>query len=167
MYNYPHFLSGIVYMSVELVVFDLDFTLWDCDGVWCDCTTPPFKKQGSQVTDSLNRSIRLYSDVLSILEHCQSLNLKMALASRTSEPEWAKQLIALHQIEDYFIQNEIYPGSKITHFKQLQSNLNIAYKNMLFFDDEMRNIKEVGGLGVKAVYVEQGLNWRLIDAHLS
>lgn len=167
MYNYPHFLSGIICMSVELVVFDLDFTLWDCDGVWCDCTWPPYKKQGNRVTDSQNRSIRLYSDVLSILDHCRKLNLKMALASRTSEPEWARELIELFDIQDYFIQHEIYPSSKIAHFKQLHANLNIPYQNMVFFDDEMRNIKEVRGLGVKAIFVENGLNWSLFDSSLS
>ncbi|MCU4675226.1 magnesium-dependent phosphatase-1 [Catenovulum sp. 2E275] len=151
-------------MSVELIVFDLDFTLWDCDGVWCDCTCPPYKKHGNLILDSQKRSITLYSDVIAILQYCQKQQIKMALASRTGEPSWAKQLIELFDIQSFFIQQEIYPGSKVNHFQMLKQNLNIDYGQMVFFDDEMRNIKEVGDLGVKAVFVETGLNWDMFTS---
>lgn len=46
-----------------------------------------------------------------------------------------------------FDQLEIYPGSKISHFRQLHAKTGIAYDEMVFFDDEHRNA-EVGKLGV-------------------
>lgn len=43
---------------------------------------------------------------------------------------------------------EIYVGSKVTHFKRIQAATGIAFKDMLFFDNESWNIKvgEGGGL---------------------
>ena len=34
---------------------------------------------------------------------------------------------------------------------------------MLFFDDEQRNIVDVGGLGVNAVFAGQGMSWKLFS----
>jgi magnesium-dependent phosphatase 1 len=49
-----------------------------------------------------------------------------------------ESLPAIH----FFDHLEIYPGSKIAHFKQLHKITGIPYSEMLFFDDESRN-KEV------------------------
>ena len=46
--------------------------------------------------------------------------------------------------------------SKVVHFLSLQEKFNLAFEQMVFFDDEMRNIHEVAALGVKAVFVEEG-----------
>jgi magnesium-dependent phosphatase 1 len=48
---------------------------------------------------------------------------------------------------------EIYPGSKIKHFKSLSERSGIVCHEMLFFDDESRN-KEVTKLGVHFVKVD-------------
>ncbi|CEI89752.1 Putative Magnesium-dependent phosphatase-1 [Rhizopus microsporus] len=47
---------------------------------------------------------------------------------------------------------EIYPSSKIQHFKALSEKSNIACEEMLFFDDESRN-REVSKLGVHFIHV--------------
>jgi magnesium-dependent phosphatase 1 len=44
----------------------------------------------------------------------------------------------------------------------LRGKTGIPYNKMFFFDDEYRNIEEVGRLGVKTVYVENGLHTNLI-----
>jgi magnesium-dependent phosphatase 1 len=48
---------------------------------------------------------------------------------------------------------EIYPGSKLNHFKALSEKSGIDCSEMLFFDDEGRN-REVTSLGVHFVHVD-------------
>ena len=150
----------------KLFVFDLDFTLWNAGGTWCDHTNPPFRRVNSHVEDSYGSRIVLYPDVLRILNQLKANNYTMALASRTGEPSWAVQLLKLFEIDHFFEYKEIYPGSKITHFHKLQKQTGIPFSNMVFFDDEMRNIHDVGSLGVKAVFVEEGISGQMIETHL-
>lgn len=37
---------------MKLIVFDLDFTLWNAGGTWCDHTFPPYRKENNRVIDS-------------------------------------------------------------------------------------------------------------------
>ncbi|MBA2113127.1 magnesium-dependent phosphatase-1 [Bremerella alba] len=155
-------------MSVpRLIVFDLDFTLWDCGGVWCDCLCPPFRVQEQRIEDATGRLVRLYDDVHAILKHCDDQVISIALASRTEQPGWARELLTHLEITERFAYAEIYPSSKLRHFAALQQASGIAYEDMLFFDDEMRNIDEVGGLGVTSVFVREGLTAELFHASLN
>lgn len=150
----------------RLIVFDLDFTLWDCGGTWCDCLSPPFRLDRQRVVDRSSRHVRLYDDVLSILEHCRQAEILLALASRTEQPEWARQLLKLLAITGEFAHAEIYPSSKLRHFAALQKASGFAYEEMIFFDDEMRNIREVSDLGVTSIYVANGMTADLFHASL-
>ena len=85
----------------------------------------------------------------------------MALASRTEQPAWAQQLIELLGIARYFRNSEIYPSSKLEHFAALREATKVEYQQMLFFDDEQRNITEINSLGVCCIHVTQGLNHQL------
>lgn len=149
-----------------LVVFDLDFTLWDCGGTWCDHTNPPYYLQNGMIRDDDGRKIRLYDDVLEILAQLEHQQISMAVASRTSAPDWADELMKLFDIKKYFQYFEIYPGSKISHFRSLQEKTGLKYSDMMFFDDESRNIEEVSQLGVHAIFVEDGMHMRLLKSHL-
>jgi len=142
----------------QLIVFDLDFTLWDCDGTWCDCLSPPFRLRSGMVLDGQERPVQLYSDVRAVLDQCDLQNCDMALASRTEKPAWAERLIELLGIAHRFSYSEIYPSSKLKHFAELKEASNVEYQQMLFFDDEIRNITEVGSLGVCCIHVANGLN---------
>jgi len=150
----------------KLVVFDLDFTLWDCGGTWCDCLLPPFAVRNRRIVDRGGRQIRLYEDVLSIFDRCDRVGVPMALASRTEQPPWARELIELLGIARRFAHAEIYPSSKLKHFSALKTASGADFLDMLFFDDEMRNIREVGRLGVASVFVENGLNGKLFEDSL-
>lgn len=44
-------------------------------------------------------------------------------------------------MHDIAAHHEIYPGSKLTHFRRLHERTGINYKDMLFFDNESWNIK--------------------------
>ena len=142
----------------ELVVFDLDFTLWDCDGTWCDCLDPPFKKRAGQISDRQGRIVKLYDDVLEIMDCCDQNEWSMAVASRTEQPTWAQELMRLLQISHRFAHSEIYPSTKLKHFAALRKTSGIEYERMIFFDDERRNINEVGSLGVSCTHIQSGLD---------
>lgn len=143
--------------SFELYVFDLDFTLWDCSGTWCDHTYPPYRKQNGHVRDSRGRKITLYPEVPKILNQLKTMNKILGLASRTGAPDYARQLINLFNIQKFFDWEEIYPGSKLKHFQNLRDKTGVPYYSMAFFDDEERNIREIRSLGVHCVYVPNGL----------
>ncbi|WP_417763790.1 magnesium-dependent phosphatase-1 [Shewanella sp.] len=153
--------------DIQLVVFDLDFTLWDCGGTWCDHTVPPYQRHGDHICDAEGNKISLYADVANILHYAQQQQLPLALASRTYQPTWAKKLLQLFEIDEYFDIQQIFPDSKRTHFANIHQHTGVAYHNMLFFDDEVRNIQDVSSLGVKAVYVENGINWPLFQQQLA
>ncbi|MCY1723332.1 hypothetical protein OU798_23480 [Prolixibacteraceae bacterium Z1-6] len=42
----------------------------------------------------------------------------------------------------------------------------MPYSDTVFFDDEYRNIEEVGRLGVQTVYVKHGINFTMVNAFL-
>ncbi|KAG8745190.1 hypothetical protein FRC12_014631, partial [Ceratobasidium sp. 428] len=66
---------------------------------------------------------------------------------------------------DFFDTLEIYPGSKIRHFKALHKKTGIPYHEMLFFDDEWRN-KEVESLGVTMQHIRDGMSWKYFEQGL-
>jgi len=79
-----------------LVIFDLDYTLWP---FWVDThITPPFrvkkKKDNGEkiIEDAYGFEIKLYPEVLQILEKAKTEKIKMGTVSRTLEPEYGKQL---------------------------------------------------------------------------
>lgn len=146
----------------KLFVFDLDFTLWNAGNTWCDHLTPPFSKHQNRVVDANGDIVRLYSDVPEILQYLSRKSITLAVASRTYEPSWARKLLDLLDIRKYFFHQEIYPSSKIRHFFALQKATGLDFSEMIFFDDEQRNIKDVERLGVQAVHVSGGLSWKEI-----
>jgi magnesium-dependent phosphatase 1 len=143
-----------------LLVFDLDFTLWDAGGTWCDHTDPPYAHGSDGVTDGAGRLIRLYPQVTEILGHFREGGSPMALASRTHAPDVARTLLHMFDLSDCFQFAEIYPGSKIRHFQSLHQQTGIPFEDMYFFDDEQRNIRETSGLGVNGALVDDGLEWK-------
>ena len=152
----------------ELVVFDLDLTLWECgEAIWCDCLTPPFRIQGERILDRRGSRISLYPDVAVVLDRLDDLGISMALASRTQEPEWARELLNLLEIAHRFEFAEIYPGSKFSHFSSLRADSTVEYRDMIFFDDEQRNIRDIQQLGVHCVHVRSGISLDVLNQALS
>ena len=153
-------------MNYSLIVFDLDFTLWNAGGTWCDHTSPPYRKQNGHILDADGSMIHLYPDSREILAEL-SRNYPLAVASRTHQPGWAKELMTLFNIRQYFRYLEIYPGSKTEHFKHLHAKTRIPFNEMLFFDDEMRNIHEVARLNAETVLVDSGINSKTVKRYLN
>lgn len=63
---------------------------------------------------------------------------------------------------EYFDHLAIYPGNKITHFKEIGAATGVPYESMLFFDDEVRN-RNVESLGVTMCLVKDGVSWGEIE----
>ena len=73
---------------------------------------------------------------MKILDWCdgRQIPIPMALASRTEQPTWARELIDLLEIQHRFAFAEIYPTSKLRHFRALQEDSGVVFERMLFFD---------------------------------
>ncbi|OWZ15867.1 Magnesium-dependent phosphatase-1 [Phytophthora megakarya] len=169
----------------RLVVFDLDFTLWypEMYELW----GAPFKKNSTTgaVTDCKGEQVHFFDavhTVLSVLETDPQFcgTTEVAVASRTTEPKWAKTCMRLMDVdigatstEEESEENEedvaktslqrivdyeaIYPRNKRVHFEQLKKDSGIPYEDMLFFDNEYGNVHDIEKLGVTCAYCPQGL----------
>ena len=140
----------------KLFVFDLDFTLWP---FWVDThVDPPFTKYQDDVIDGHGAIIRLYHDVNDILKELKHAKCVVAAASRTDAPKEAHDLLATLGIDHYFDYKEIYPGKKTAHFSKFKQSSGIDFHEMIFFDDEQRNIRDVSQLGVTCHLVIDGMS---------
>lgn len=165
----------------KLVAFDLDYTLWP---LWIDThAVGPLRRPSdttlNEVRDKYGERICLYHDVGAILHRLRDAGIIIAAASRTHTPDLAREALSLllipHKAGDvggravpaieFFDQLEMYPGSKIKHFKRIHERTGTPYNEMVFYDDEIRN-KEVESLGITFIHVTDGLNGRVLEKGL-
>lgn len=149
-------------MGKKLFVFDLDFTIWDAGGTWCDCTIPPYKMENGKLLDSEGAHIRIYPEVTMILEQLKAQGKKVAIASRTTSPRIARKLMDIFDLNRFVDFEEIFPASKNEHFIKIATKSKVEFRDMVFFDDESRNINDVSLLGVECVQVFDGLNRQMV-----
>jgi len=151
----------------ELIVFDLDDTIWNPEMYML---RKPFqKKKNGAVQDGSGQTLEFLGDAKTILYELATAkkweNTEIAYCSRTNYASYAKRCLQLMTIDkdgkksmesivDY---KEIYPGDKKTHFKRIQKSSGISFNRMLFFDNEYRNVKSVSSLGVLSVHTPYGL----------
>lgn len=149
----------------KLIVFDLDYTLWP---FWVDTHVyPPFTLKGNgKVYDFRGSEVKHYSEVPDVLKQLQNDGYKLGIASRTGATEDGKKLVELFGWEEYFQFSEIYPGGKTEHFSRFHEKSKIPYEDMLFFDDENRNIVDVSKLGVTCILVNDGVTKKVVQEGL-
>ncbi|KAL2040976.1 hypothetical protein N7G274_006434 [Stereocaulon virgatum] len=155
----------------KMIVFDLDYTLWP---FWIDThVSPPLKAKdnGAKSVDRWGESFAFYRDVPSILFAAKSLSqpLLLGAASRTHTPDLAHTLLKQLIIKptgkralEYFDYMQIFPGDKKQHFSKIRKSSGVAYEEMLFFDDEVRN-KNVESLGVVMCLIRDGMTRGEVD----
>ncbi|KAK3284815.1 hypothetical protein CYMTET_7559 [Cymbomonas tetramitiformis] len=157
----------------KLVVFDLDDTLWSPE-MWL-CAGPPFTKNNSTkaVCDRSGTEIQLIGASREILHELATnekwRDSRVGYASRTDREDWARECLQMIEVGDSITMDqvarplqEIFPGKKTTHFKNLHETSRIPLADMIFFDNEHRNCKDVSALGVTCVYTPDGMtkrNW--------
>jgi magnesium-dependent phosphatase 1 len=157
----------------RLVVFDLDGCLWKPE--LHDLSRYSFSQEMAFELMNKNRCrsntgsiIALFPDVTWIIEHVLSLENgpKLAIASRTSHPDWALELLQTFQLPSTGNSlMEVMNGpcimnssiSKVKQFMQIEKETKIPCTEMLFFDNDIGNCKSVSRLGVTVGYCPNGI----------
>eukprot|EP00899_Mesostigma_viride_P014509 jgi/Mesvir1/23059/Mv10590-RA.1 len=144
------------------ITFDLDYTLWP---LYVDCdVTLPLKNNGKYVEDACRRRLDLFPEARAVLEGVKSAGIDLAVASRTSAKKEARELMQALGITHMFRVAEIYPGSKIPHLNNIAKTIGCELTDILFFDDEHRNIVDATSIGVTAVFLPDGITLRHFEA---
>ena len=140
------------------------------------------------VVDRYGETFAFYRDVPHILQALPEAGLRMGVASRTSAPELAREMLTLLRVPSgagagavsgtatnggketngavalrvFDAGLEIYPTNKLRHMEALQRRTGIAYEDFLFFDDESRN-RNVETVGVTMFLVRDGVTWDAVE----
>ena len=162
----------------KVVALDLDATCWEPElYMMTDHTTlKPLRHASGEcfaVRDAWNQELAFMQDAQEVIREVSEWEgTRLAYVSRTTEIEAAHLAIESLHVEfdgrtkqgvtmaDVVDHHEIYPGSKIGHFKSLREALDVDYTEILFFDNESYNTREVSGLGVCCVCCPNGLTLR-------
>mmetsp|Transcript_28387 Transcript_28387/g.72945 ORF Transcript_28387/g.72945 Transcript_28387/m.72945 type:complete len:156 (-) Transcript_28387:264-731(-) len=133
---------------------------------------PPFHKapETGVLTDGSGEEVRLMGSSRRILAELATdpkwEDTAVAYVSRTMRPEWAGQCLRLIDVTEGLAavsmdelgeHKEIYRGKKTAHFQRIHEQSGIDYKDMIFFDNERRNIEDVQQLGVTCVHTPDGM----------
>eukprot|EP01054_Gregarina_sp_Poly1_P002281 Gregarina_sp_Poly_1__2280@NODE_1605_length_3728_cov_60_541382_g1057_i0_p2_GENE_NODE_1605_length_3728_cov_60_541382_g1057_i0NODE_1605_length_3728_cov_60_541382_g1057_i0_p2_ORF_typecomplete_len200_score26_26Acid_PPase/PF12689_7/1e36zfFPG_IleRS/PF06827_14/4_1e03zfFPG_IleRS/PF06827_14/0_32HAD_2/PF13419_6/59HAD_2/PF13419_6/28_NODE_1605_length_3728_cov_60_541382_g1057_i029303529 len=183
---WPAFYNGLE-PKPRVIVFDLDGTVWDGDVECLD--GPPFRcENNTRILCAKNQysswGLEIFPQSLQILDWfvCERdtarkqgdvKEVNLACASRTSEPQWSPIImsqfflptsrISLNQCWD---ESQIYPGNKQQHIRRIAARFSCENCEILFFDNEWRNIQSVGDMGVCSYFCPKGLSWEVLKAGL-
>jgi magnesium-dependent phosphatase 1 len=155
----------------DLVVFDLDFTVWPFD---CHKDRHmPFAVAGQKIVDAWGRDASPYPDVPGIITELVERGIRVAYASRNPSVDHLEALlraiaIAPKNRPDIKSLWDVLPSAdyiqayssglsraKTKHFSALQRVTGVPFARMLFFDDDHTNITTAAAQGVIAINVMQ------------
>lgn len=87
----------------------------------------------------------LYPQAKGILSGLKEKGIQMAIASRSPTSDIANTFIDKLNIKSLFVAKEIFSSwtHKTEHFQKIHTRTGVPFTDMLFFDDEDRNIKSV------------------------
>ncbi len=167
----------------KAIIFDLDGCLWRPEMyelVWfSNGKGSPFRQDPKNPENLLTRGnepVYLLGDVREVLSEIYNderyKGVKIGISSRTDEPDWARELLSKFTlksvdsekaaIEEVFTGPiEIAKDSKVEHFKRISNKCNIEMEDILFFDNELGNCRQVARLGVTVSYCPDGITFEL------
>ena len=162
----------------KIVAFDLDGTIWYPDMYMLWGGGAPFEVVDAKrtLTDCRGQQVNLLGVSGQILHDINTKeefkDTHVAWVSKTDEPSWADECLrkfetpgGIHLIETAQ-HSHSYKGSKAEHFRNLQRETNVAFEDMLFFDNESGNIRTVGALGVPSIYCPDGMTQNIWEEGL-
>lgn len=154
----------------KLIAFDLDGTVWypDMYMLWGGGTPFVANSDGQELLDRSANSVKLLGICSFIFHELKNnpywLNTKVAWVSCTDEPVWAEECLhkfktsngeSIHSVAHT---SQIFKSNKQVHFRKIKAIYpDIDFSQMLFFDNEIGNIKDVSKLGVKCVHCPSGI----------
>lgn len=162
----------------KLVAFDLDGTVWSPDMYQLWGGGAPFTVvSDAELRDRAAQRVWLLGSIQGILHELQTgdkwRDTKVAWVSCTDEPTWAAECLRLFKTSEgspigtVVHSEQIFKSNKKTHFARLKKEFDIEYTDMLFFDNESGNIRDVAALGVKSVYCPEGMTTEVWEKGLS
>ncbi|CAA3025490.1 magnesium-dependent phosphatase 1 [Olea europaea subsp. europaea] len=100
-----------------------------------------------------------YPHALGILHALKARGIDMAIASRSRTPEIARLFLEKLGVRSMFVAEEIFTSFsyKTKHFQKIHKKTGIPFESMLFFDDDISNIKSVSKMGVTSILVRRGV----------
>ena len=151
----------------KVVVFDLDGCLWDPEMYMLSWRGgAPFEPDGDAMLSQSGERVVLLGAARDILRQLRTTDdwsaTKVAISSRTDEPAWAAELLDKFRVDDMalgscFDAREITKESKSSHFRRLKEKYSCDYEDMLFFDNEYGNCREISSLGVTVAFSPDGV----------
>jgi magnesium-dependent phosphatase 1 len=172
----------------KLVIFDLDGCLWRPEMYellhFSGGAGAPFTPSSSDPNMLLTRKgepVYLLGNVRQVVQELyldpKWKDVKVGISSRTDQPDWARELLQKFQVDHddgTFCLNDIFQGgpiqiasdAKVKHFRRIASETSIALEDMLFFDNEFGNCKDVSSLGVTVAYCPKGVDTLIWEAAL-
>ena len=152
----------------KLIVFDLDNTLWTPE-LYKLRRLPNYASAGPP-GPMADQDVRLYAGARAALEELATdeawADTALACASRTNKGPWARQLlrdftVAGRSLDELLEYKEIFTGDKIAHFNNLEQKSEVAFEDMLFFDDardgKYGNCAKVAAMGVCSAHCPDGI----------
>uniref|UniRef100_A0A7S4HGM3 Magnesium-dependent phosphatase-1 n=1 Tax=Prymnesium polylepis TaxID=72548 RepID=A0A7S4HGM3_9EUKA len=169
-----HMAAGPVMLDAALpkaVVFDLDGCLWFPDMYMLWGGGAPFTiREDGDLDDQFGKRVYLLGAVRQVLHSLKTApeweGVVVAVASKTDEPEWARECMQKFEvgptgsgivIEDCIDVEDIDGGNKQGHFKRIAERTGIELEDMIFFDNERGNCLDVAQLGVTVAWVPEGV----------
>lgn len=169
----------------KLIVFDLDACLWSPEMFELSSAPTKYDSKAGGVKAG-HETVTLFPGAAAVLRTILTndtfSSVKIAVASSTTEPAYAKRCLEElpldpsgareEMVADLVDYRQIYPGSKgRQHFPALQKESGIAYDQMLFFDDCTYgdNCGDVARscVGTSCVRTPRGLTQELFEVGLA
>lgn len=132
----------------KVILFDADYTLWPFS-FDLDVTFPIYIKENKEkniVLDDAGKHLKMYRQVPGILEYLQNRGHKLGVISQTRYNITFMRLLELFDINRYFTFKEVYPIPKQRHIEIINLKSDIDFGDMLYFDDEYKEIPDVADL---------------------